>query len=1150
MPPVLQLPLEVIYSITKCLDGPADVSAWSRSCRAFHTALAPLLYYNAKDDISVMCWACDEGRLGTVQRLLEAGASPNAAWTQRRPRAWTLEALHPRPRVAPTPTQATTHLLPAVRGLEEQGDKKEEEEEEEEEEEKVAPASTKDAESRLSDWLSTHVAVRYKASKYIKMDLYYQLDSDKRPAYVCGCGSECEGRCSLARKKPYNSVGTFPERAYWSPLHIAAAAGHDQLVTLLLDSGADINALSREFCLCAVPPKRGEVPLWTPLHTAMCHSHESTTRLLLSRGASTNVTTPYEGCQTRRFTALHSACALDLLDAARALVDGGHLTDVSIPDHCGMTPFAHAFLRGNWAIIDFLVEHGADVNERIGSFPALEHACLLGYYAEAVRLIDLGATCFCAGTPTCFHLMAVAAAPDCPSTRSIDQREHRLELVDRLIKLGVDVNQRGLKGSTVLAEAAAFHRVAEVEALLQSGADVRAKDHAFKGFSALRMAVSQYSNESRMTPKGSMLNTVRALLTAMAETPAPRLVDIGAVVLNMKESDTTDDHDIGNAFRVVCSQPQKHKDKLEVAALLSGYNRAIEIAKAGPNLVHASMLARNYGITSLLLESGFDQPSEKQFAQLIQHFLKNDTAEGLRYILNRFSHIVPQIRNEQLLSNAVKMGSRKCAALLIKEGVPITGQTKAGRSLMADICVTGDVRMAKIFLENGADPDERSQEGDLLTVIAADCGNMEMLQLLLDYGASIHSSPPRKSTRYPNGMGLFDFALCRNKQGAMRVILGHRNSGSHTDEELSRHWRLMVDKASPEMVHIVLTLGSFDLNHIFTIERYGHAMRTTLVHMLCDPDLCPRKRNALLYGRISFRANAHRLLPTGDISESQNEAQAPRKFEGTTPLEWAIEFSSSDAVRQFSDCIAEDLCDSQPEETDTQKRDLLLRYARAACRGLKPDTLELLFALGFSRAVHDEAGNTIIHMICDAAESQCSDAKNERMVRSIAQRSAHCIVKCLRAGVTPQTKNREGVSATDRVLRIRNYHGVGAFRRNLAKQWRMAIDHVADPSPRLVPNAKSGFSGSDRAHFMEALVREMGRPTVLHSDDDEVSEEGGIAAWELGVPGIGFSDEEGDWDWPNDDELLSDELSDEEETEWPSEEEEEEEEDLFDDRYD
>lgn len=84
MPPILHLPVELISLISQCLDESADLSSWSRSCRAFHAVLAPQLYRNVKDDPFVMLWACEAGRLSTVQRLLAAGADSNTSWTQHK----------------------------------------------------------------------------------------------------------------------------------------------------------------------------------------------------------------------------------------------------------------------------------------------------------------------------------------------------------------------------------------------------------------------------------------------------------------------------------------------------------------------------------------------------------------------------------------------------------------------------------------------------------------------------------------------------------------------------------------------------------------------------------------------------------------------------------------------------------------------------------------------------------------------------------------------------------------------------------------------------------------------------------------------------------------------------------------------------------
>ncbi|KAI0192613.1 ankyrin repeat-containing domain protein [Xylaria flabelliformis] len=578
----LGLPIELLYYISKCLDN-TDLSSWSRSCRAFHAALTPLLYQSVKDDPTVMCWAASQGRLDTVQRLLDAGANPNVAWSQNRPR-W-------RPLTEAFMSSALAYSYSR------------------------SERSRYDFRGRVSDWLMSHADIEHETIECFQEDSYvvdhvdgaadldYLEDSDMYPPPWVD-----------PYHGPYNSVKTFPQRCYWTPLHIAAAQGDDKLVTLLLDNGADVNALSRLFCKCTPLSNRRTAPLWTPLHTSMCHRHESTAILLLSRGASTSITTRIRGEDNCRYTALHSACTLDLVDVVRTLVDGGYQTDVTVRDHRELTPLIYAFYRGNWAVIDFLLEHGADINTKIGPLNALGHACLLGYYEEALRLLDLGVTPQCqsvnnAEPPFYFHLIAVAGAPEFSSSRASKQKQFRLELVNRLIKHGIDVNQRGVSGVTALMEAASFHRVDVVKALLQSGADVRISERGFSRMCALGKAISLDSEESQKTPKGAMLNTVRALLEAMTETPAPRLVDTEEARPNTNESDIpNDDLRIRGAFRMTCILHHDHEDKLEVADLLLKHNRRVEKAYVEPNLVYASILGTNFKISKLLLENGFDQP--------------------------------------------------------------------------------------------------------------------------------------------------------------------------------------------------------------------------------------------------------------------------------------------------------------------------------------------------------------------------------------------------------------------------------------------------------------------------------------------------------------------------------------------------------------
>lgn len=70
--------------------------------------------------------------------------------------------------------------------------------------------------------------------------------------------------------------GAAVNRADWTPLHYAAAGGRDDIVRLLLEKGAEIDARS---------PNRT-----TPLMIAAYEGHDSTVKLLLERGANIMLT--------------------------------------------------------------------------------------------------------------------------------------------------------------------------------------------------------------------------------------------------------------------------------------------------------------------------------------------------------------------------------------------------------------------------------------------------------------------------------------------------------------------------------------------------------------------------------------------------------------------------------------------------------------------------------------------------------------------------------------------------------------------------------------------------------------------------------------------------------------------------------------------
>jgi len=126
-----------------------------------------------------------------------------------------------------------------------------------------------------------------------------------------------------------------------SSLHYAAESGHEDLVGLLLDQGANINIQN---------PKNGS----TPLHLASFYGHSSVVSLLMKRGCNPNVPNNHQ------VTALHAACDNNKIACVEALIKGG--ANMESKDKKGATPLHYAVAQGNKETVEFLCKSGAYVN--------------------------------------------------------------------------------------------------------------------------------------------------------------------------------------------------------------------------------------------------------------------------------------------------------------------------------------------------------------------------------------------------------------------------------------------------------------------------------------------------------------------------------------------------------------------------------------------------------------------------------------------------------------------------------------------------------------------------------------------------------------------------------------------------------------------
>lgn len=146
-----------------------------------------------------------------------------------------------------------------------------------------------------------------------------------------------------------------------TPLMVVARTGNVEAATLLLDAGADVNAIE----------------LWgrqSALMWAAAQQQPAMIKLLISRGADVNARSAVRNWERKvireprpkdmnqgGFTPLLYAAREGCIECAKELVAGG--ADLDLPDPHRVTPLVMALLNLHFDMAVYLIEAGADVNK-------------------------------------------------------------------------------------------------------------------------------------------------------------------------------------------------------------------------------------------------------------------------------------------------------------------------------------------------------------------------------------------------------------------------------------------------------------------------------------------------------------------------------------------------------------------------------------------------------------------------------------------------------------------------------------------------------------------------------------------------------------------------------------------------------------------
>ena len=242
-------------------------------------------------------------------------------------------------------------------------------------------------------------------------------------------------------------VDAYREREFCigNSLQIASKSGCENIVKLLLDRGAAVNATSTQNCA-------------SPLQHASLRGYENIVKMLLEKGANINAKSPED-----HYNALQLASLMGHKNVVKMLLENGADVNVtSLQGRC--TALQLASRRGYENIVMMLLDRGADVNatSHEASRNALQLASLQGHENVVKMLLQRGAD-------------VNATSPREPGNAlQLALREGHKKIVEMLLENGADVNGQGGDLGTALQGASDNGNETVVTMLLKKGADVNA----------------------------------------------------------------------------------------------------------------------------------------------------------------------------------------------------------------------------------------------------------------------------------------------------------------------------------------------------------------------------------------------------------------------------------------------------------------------------------------------------------------------------------------------------------------------------------------------------------------------------------------------------------------------------------------------------
>ncbi|WP_341816915.1 ankyrin repeat domain-containing protein [Wolbachia endosymbiont (group A) of Agelastica alni] len=675
----------------------------------------------------------------------------------------------------------------------------------------------------------------------------------------------------------------------WTPLHCVVYYNRKDVVSILIDQGADISAKDKDgktpFEIASeqnhtevanfLSEKQGEYN--RSLLNAVKKRDISEITDLLNRGADVNVK------NNRGDTPLHLVARNGHLEVVEKLIENG--ANVNEKDIHGETPLHRAAEKGRLEVVEKLIENGANVNEKdIHGETPLHRAAEKGRLEVVEKLIENGAN--------------VNEKGDNENTPLHWAAENGyLEVIEKLIENGANVNEKGDNENTPLHWAAAKGRLEVVEKLIEKGANIGVEDKGGK-------TPFERAEKNQRTEVAKFLATVKDNddKTALHYAAEKGNLDLVRLLIENVADINAKNKDGMTPFKIALVY-----DKTEVINFL-----AIAKDKNNNTALHYAVEGDEYGLTFSLLFKGADLEARNEdgmtplllaakrgSSSVVRSLVgsgdfypdisvkdKNGRTAlkiALEYNQTEMVDLLQEVQNNynDHLFDSIRFRNFDKTIHFLNLGADVNATDEAGCTPLYRTVELYDSAIAKLLIDRGADVNVRGYHNSTLLHESI---NEDVAKLLIDRGANINA-------RDDDGQTPLHRSLC---SGRPRMVEFFVNSGADIearDDDGQTPLHSAVDCCNSDNIELLIRKGA-------NVNAEDNDNQTPLHYAAAGCDLNAAKslinRGANINARDIFDMMPLHYTTKGnnlDVAEfliGRNASINAKNKDGKTPLDLAF----------------------------------------------------------------------------------------------------------------------------------------------------------------------------------------------------------------------------------------------------------------------